>query len=270
MDKKRLSIAQTFEQLRQKGQIGVMPFVAAGFPDMATTRAVLPALESAGANIIEIGVPFSDPIADGPTIQAAFTQALAKGFRVADLFAAVRAVRPSVSIPLVAMVSYSIIFRYGQERFFADAASAGFDALIVPDLPPPEAEQVCAAITKAGLDTVLLVSPTTTPERRREISRLSSGFVYYMSVAGITGERDKLPVELEQNVRELKSLGNRPVCVGFGISKPQHVKQLAGIADGAIVGSALVRHMADHAAEGPQAVAGAAEAYCRELLSLVR
>ena len=270
MAKPRLSIAQTFQQLRQQKQIGVMPFVPAGFPDLATTKAILPALESAGASIIEIGIPFSDPVADGPTIQAAFTEALASGIRVADIFAAIAQVRPSLSIPLVAMVSYSIIFRYGSQRFFADAAAAGFDALIVPDLPPPEADTVCQQIRQAKLDTILLVSPTSSPQRRKEIALLSSGFVYYLAVAGITGERDQLPADLERNVRELKSLTDRPVCVGFGISKPQHVQQLAGVADGAIIGSALVRRMADHATQGPQAVAQAAGDYCRELLSLVR
>ena len=270
MAKPRLSIAQTFQQLRQQKQIGVMPFVPAGFPDLATTKAILPALESAGASIIEVGIPFSDPVADGPTIQVAFTQALATGIRVTDIFAAIADVRPTLSIPLVAMVSYSIIFRYGSQRFFADAAAAGFDALIVPDLPPPEADTVCQQIRQAKLDTILLVSPSSSPDRRKEIALLSSGFVYYLAVAGITGERDQLPADLERNVRELKSLTDRPVCVGFGISKPQHVQQLAGVADGAIIGSALVRRMADHAAQGPQAVAQAAGDYCRELLSLVR
>lgn len=264
------SIAQTFAQLRQRNQIAFMPFVPAGYPDLNTTIATLPALEAAGANIIEIGIPFSDPIADGPTIQAAFTAALAKKLKLADVFATVKAARPTVSIPLVAMVSYSIVFRYGLDRFLTAAKDAGFDGLILPDLPPPEAQGIVERVQGAGLDTILLVAPTTTANRRREIGRLSSGFVYYLSVTGITGERDQLPPELAEGVRNMKSLTDCPVCVGFGISQPHHVAQLQGIADGAIVGSAVVKRMKQHENEGAPAIAEAVGAYCRELLKDAR
>lgn len=242
-----------------------MPFIPAGYPDLQTTQALLPALEQAGASAIEIGIPFSDPIADGPIIQEAFVAALAKKLTVSDLFGAIREVRSKVGIPLVAMVSYSIVFRYGLDRFVADAKAAGFDGLILPDLPPPEAQAVCGRVQAGGLDTILLVSPTTAPERRLEIARLCSGFIYYLSVSGITGERDKLPADLEENVRQLRQLSAVPVCVGFGISKPEHVRQLAPVADGAIIGSAFVRRMKQHETEGPAAIAQAAAAYCREL-----
>jgi tryptophan synthase alpha chain len=266
----RLSLAQTFAQLRDKRQIAFMPFVPAGYPDLQTTAAVLASLERGGANIIEVGIPFSDPIADGPTIQAAFTAALAKKLKLADVFATIRAARPGVSIPLVAMVSYSIVYRYGVERFAATAKEAGFDGLILPDLPPPEAEAICTKVQAAGLDTILLVAPTTTAERRREIGRLSSGFIYYLSVTGITGERDRLPADLAENVSNLKSLTDRPVCVGFGVSTAQHVKQLAQVADGAIVGSAIVKRMTQHREAGPSGIADAIATYCRELLVEVR
>jgi tryptophan synthase alpha chain len=269
----RLSIRAQFDSLRQRNQIALMPFVPAGYPDLETTAAVLPAIEAGGASLIEIGIPFSDPIADGPTIQAAFTEALAKKLKVADVLRTVAAVRPKVSIPLVAMLSYSIVFRYGLERFLKEAKSAGFDALILPDLPPPEAQRVCESIRGAGLETVLLIAPTTTPPRRKEIAALCSGFVYYLSVSGITGERDQLPSDLAANVAELKSLTDRPICVGFGIHKAEQVAQLAKIADGAIVGSAIVKRMKrmkQHADEGPAAVAKAVEEYCRELLRLAR
>ena len=140
------NIDSTFAALREKRQLALMPFIPAGYPDLATTAALLPALEKAGANLVEIGIPFSDPIADGPTIQAAFTAALAKGLKLADVFRTIREVRPRVSIPLVAMVSYSIVYRYGLERFVADAKAAGFDGLILPDLLPPEAASVCARV----------------------------------------------------------------------------------------------------------------------------
>ena len=265
-----VSIADTFRALAEKKQIALMPFVPAGYPDLATTAAVLPALEAAGANIIEIGIPFSDPIADGPTLQAAFTAALSKHLKLADVFATIKAARSTVSIPLVAMVSYSIVYRYGLDRFLAAAKDAGFNGLILPDLPPPEAAAVCDRVQAGGLDTILLVAPTTSAERRKEIGRLSSGFVYYLSVAGITGERDQLPPGLEEGVRNMKSLTDRPVCVGFGISQPRHVAQLRGVADGAIVGSAVVKRMTQHATQGAQNVAGAVGAYCRDLLKDVR
>jgi tryptophan synthase alpha chain len=270
----RLSIRSTLAAARERKSIALMPFVAAGFPDLASTAAVLPALEAGGASMIEIGFPFSDPIADGPTIQAAFTEALAKGIRIADTFRTVASVRAKVSIPLVAMLSYSIVFRYGVERFVKDAKTAGFDGLILPDLPPPEAQAVCDLIRNGGLDTVLLVAPTTTPQRRKEILNLCSGFAYYLSVSGITGERDRLPEDVTSNVRSLKELGGKsgdtPVCVGFGIHRAEQVAQLAGVADGAIVGSAFIKRMREAAPGGTAAVAESAETYCRELLRLVR
>lgn len=261
------SIAQAFERSRAAGQIALVPFVPAGFPDIATLGEVLPALESAGASIIEIGIPFSDPVADGPIIQEAFAHALANKVRLADVFAAVGAARGRVSVPLVAMVSFSIVFRHGVEKFVAEARSAGFDGLILPDLPPPEAEKVCGIVRAGGLDTILLVAPTSSKERRREIVRLCSGFVYYLSVSGITGERDGLPADLGENIRQLRGMTALPICVGFGISKAAQVSALRGVAEGAIVGSGLVRRMKEHAAEGPAAIAAAAGRYCRELLS---
>jgi tryptophan synthase alpha chain len=168
------------------------------------------------------------------------------------------------------MVSYSIAFRYGLDRFLRDAREAGFDGMIFPDLPPPEAQEVCDRIRASGLDTILLVAPSTPPARRAEIVKLCSGFVYYLSISGITGERDRLPADLESNVRSLRDLTDCPVCVGFGISRPEHVKQLNGIADGAIVGSAIVKRMQAHARDGPEAIAAATGAFCAELLSQVR
>ena len=264
------SIAQAFADLKQRGQIAFMPFLPAGYPDLETTIATLPALEAAGANIIEVGIPFSDPIADGPTIQASFTAALAKKLKLADVFATIKTARPTVSIPLVAMVSFSIVYRYGLDRFLTAAKDAGFNGLILPDLPPPEAQNIVDKVRAAGLDTILLVAPTTTAQRRKEIGRLSSGFVYYLSVTGITGERDQLPPELADGVRNMKSLTDRPVCVGFGISLPRHVAQLKGVADGAIVGSAVVKRMTQHLDGGPSGIAEAVGAYCRDLLRDVR
>ena len=259
------TIAQAFTVSRSRGKIALMPFISAGYPDLATTAALLPALEAAGADLIEIGFPFSDPIADGPTIQESYTVALAKKLKLQDIFKTIAAARPKVGLPLVAMVSYSIVYRFGLERFIGEAKAAGFDALLLPDLPPPEAASVCARIRAGGLDTVLLVAPTTPPQRRKEIAALSSGFVYYLSISGITGERDKLPADLAANVRALKEATDKPVCVGFGISTPEHLRQLSDVADGAIVGSAFVKRITQHAAGGTAAIVKAVGDYCREL-----
>jgi tryptophan synthase alpha chain len=259
------SLREIFGELRTRKRVGLLPFIPAGYPDLAATAALLPALERAGASAIEVGIPFSDPIADGPVIQEAFTAALAKGLKLKDVLKTVREARAAVSIPLVSMVSFSIVFRYGPERYFADAKAAGFDGLILPDLPPPEAEGICQKVRAAGLDTILLVAPTTTPQRRKEIARLCSGFIYYLSVSGITGERQKLPEDLANQLRQLRAASEMPVCVGFGISRPEHVRQLNGLADGAIVGSAIVRRLKEHQGAELGKMVAAVEAYCREL-----
>jgi tryptophan synthase alpha chain len=253
------SLDESFARLRGKG-IALLPFLPAGYPDLKTTQAIITELDSIGVAAIEIGFPFSDPIADGPVIQQAFTVALQKKIKVAEIFAAIAAISARISTPLVAMVSYSIVFRYGIAKFAAEAKAAGFSGLIIPDLPPPEAESVCSQIRAARLDTILLIAPTTDPDRRAKIVRLSSGFVYYLSLSGITGERAELPADVLTNVRQLKSLTELPICVGFGISKPQHMQALKGIADGAIVGSAIVRLITQSAS------AESISKYCRELM----
>jgi tryptophan synthase alpha chain len=265
MPKAPATIAQSFADLR--GRIGLVPFVPAGYPNIETTAATLKALDAVRPAAIEIGFPFSDPIADGPVIQHAFTEALAHKIKVADVFAMTRKLSAVISTPLVAMLSYSIVFRHGPEKFFADAKSAGFAGLIIPDLPPPEANKICGQIRAAGLDTILLIAPTTTPQRRAEIVELCSGFVYYLSVSGITGARDQLPADLAENVRQLKSFTKTPICVGFGISKPSHVAGLSGVADGAIVGSAIVKRMGENASASPEAIAKSIAEYCQTLMS---
>ena len=259
-------IQQAFTAARKANRIGLIPFIPAGYSDLATTAAALIACDRSGATVIEVGFPFSDPIADGPTIQEAFTAALAKKLKIADVFAAVKSISPKLSTPLVAMVSYSIVFRYGTEKFLADAKAAGFAGLIVPDLPPPEAEKVARLVHAAGLDNILLIAPTTSAARRLEIVKQCSGFVYYLSVSGITGERDRLPDDLTEAVRQIKALTDLPVCIGFGIHKPAQVAELAKVADGAIVGTAIVRRIKEHAAEGPAAIAEVIGEYLKSLV----
>jgi len=268
MKKNSKTIAESFAAHRGRG-IGLVPFLPAGYPDLETTAKTLLAIDAAGPAAIEIGFPFSDPIADGPTIQHAFTAALASGIKVSEIFETVQKVAGQISAPMLGMLSYSIIFRYGAEKFFADARAAGFAGLIVPDLPPPEAEKVCRQIRAADLDTILLVAPTTSPDRRREIVKLCSGFVYYLSVSGITGARDELPPDLAANVQALRTMTDLPVCVGFGISQPKHIAALAKIADGAVVGSAIVKRMSDLIPNQVSEIPRAVGEYCQSLISSV-
>lgn len=227
-----------------------MPFITAGDPDLATTQQLIRTLAAQGVDLIEIGFPYSDPIADGPVIQASYTRALAKRLHVADIFSAVKQLTsskepgtPSVP-PLVAMVAYAIIFRMGVESFVRAARDAGFAGLIVPDLPADEASEM-AKITRAqGLDLIELIAPTTTRERTKRILETSTGFLYCISVAGTTGVRDELPAELSDQLKWLKTQSDLPLAVGFGVSRPEQVGKLRGLADGVIVGSAIVKHVA--------------------------
>jgi len=261
------TIQETFTELRREKRLGLFPFISAGYPDLATTSALLPALEKAGASGVEIGFPFSDPVADGPTIQESYTVALKNGVTVTQIFQTIKDTRAKITIPLIAMVSYSIVYRYGLERFVRDAQTSGINALLLPDLPPPEAQKVCGTIRAGGLDTVLLIAPTTSAERRKEIAGLCSGFIYYLSLSGITGVRDQLPENLEPNLRQLRDITDRPLCVGFGISKPHHIRQLTGLADGAIVGSAVVSKIKQTIPQTPEKIAENVAAYCRELMT---
>jgi len=229
--------------LAAAGRKGLLPYVTAGLPDLAATEKMLTALAELGVTAVELGFPYSDPIADGPTIQASFARVLDKGIRVREIIAMVAQFRRHCELPLLAMLSYSIVHRIGLQTFLALAAEAGIDGLILPDLSLEEAPQVADRVAEVGLCLPMLVSPASIPQRRRKIAETSTGFVYYMSVTGITGERDRLPPELAANVHELREVSGRPVVVGFGISTAEHVRLVCSEADGAIVGSALVRRI---------------------------
>lgn len=234
-----------FARFRAEGRKAFMPFVTAGDPDLATTESLLKQIAAAGADVVEIGFPFSDPIADGPVIQASYTRALDKGLKIDDVFAMIRRVStsPGFAIPLVGMVSYSLIHRRGPAKFIEAARTSGLSGLIVPDLVADEADGFASLCRHADCKLVLLVTPTTTPERAAKIVSLCSGFVYCVSVVGITGERDRLPEALTQQLGRLRTLTDLPLCVGFGVSRPEHVRHLKPIADGVIVGSALVKKL---------------------------
>ena len=251
--------------LAAAGRKGLLPYVTAGLPDLTTTERLLNALAELGVTAVELGFPYSDPIADGPTIQASFTRALAKGIRVREIIAMVSQFRRHCELPLLAMLSYSIVHRIGLQTFLDMAAEAGMDGLILPDLSLEEAPQVADRVAEAGLCLPMLVSPASIAERRCKIAETSTGFVYYMSVTGITGERDRLPPELVTNVHELRQVSGRPVVVGFGISTAEHVRLVCSEADGAIVGSALVRRIME-----AQDAGGDTDAIVRTVTQAVR
>lgn len=243
-----------------------MPFLTAGDPDLVTTIALLTeVLEHSGASLVELGIPYSDPIADGPVITASYTRALRLGVTPEQIFEAVRTWRGGAgqgaqsSAPVVAMVSYTIIHRWQLARFLATATDAGIDGLIVPDLPVEEAERIKPEVDARGLKLIQLVTPTTPRDRAARIAESSSGFLYYVSVAGITGERRELPPDLVDNVAWLKARTPLPICIGFGISTPEQIAQLAPVADGLIVGSAIVRRIHELAAAGADSRAIVAE-----------
>ncbi|MGH7173777.1 MAG: tryptophan synthase subunit alpha [Gemmataceae bacterium] len=231
-----------FQRLRSRGRKAFIPFLTAGDPDLAATGQLSRTLTDRGAHLLEIGFPYSDPIADGPVIQASYTRALERGVRVEDIFAAVRTFAVH-DTPLAAMVSYSLIHRRGAETFLAQAAAAGFSGAIVPDLPFEESETLSRLAAQRDFKLIHLVTPTTPRERARDIARRSTGFLYCVSVTGITGERDRLPPELLEQLAWLRRQTDLPLCVGFGISRPEHVRTLREVADGVIVGSAFVRHL---------------------------
>jgi len=241
-------VVELERQLRERVSAGeklLAPFVTAGYPDLATTAAILRAIDDLGLGCIEIGIPFSDPVADGPTIQASYTEALERGLTVESLLRELGGLAGELKTPRVAMVSYSIAYRRGVDRFVSALADAGFVGLLLPDLPEGCEPRAAELAESAGLANVLLVAPTTDPHRREQIAAAATGFVYYVSVAGITGERDRLPAEMPGNVLALRRAGRgKPVFVGFGIGRPEQVAEVTAVADGAIVGSAVVRRIA--------------------------
>ena len=239
-----LRIAQTFSDLRAANRMAFMPFLTAGDPDLEMTKAAIRELAHRGVDLIEVGFPYSDPIADGPVIQASYTRALEKGIRVADIFAQVSELKAEEMPPLVGMVAYSIVFRFGTEAFLTKAVDAGFSGLIVPDLPGDEAEDFAKEVKSHGLDLIELIAPTTPENRADRILSVAGGFVYCISVAGTTGVRKELPPELKEQLHWLRTKTDLPLAVGFGISHPEQVDLLRGAADGVIVGSALVKQFA--------------------------
>ena len=258
-------IQQRFSQLQQQGRCALMPFLMAGDPDLSNTRAALLALQAAGADMIELGIPYSDPLADGPVIQAAASRALDSATTPGGVLEMLTSLKGELLIPVILFTYSNPLLNRGMEAFCRDAAAAGAAGLVVPDLPLEEAEKLSAIATEHALDLVLLVAPTTPADRMQRIAAASRGFTYLVSVTGVTGVRTNLESRVAGLVQQLKGMGPTPVAVGFGISGPEQARQVRDWgADGAIVGSALVKVMAQaHSQQGD--VAAAAGQFCSQL-----
>jgi len=238
-------IAETFARLRAQQAPGLVTYVTAGDPDLARTEGILRALDRAGADVLEVGVPFSDPLADGPVIQRATERALAAGTTLAGVLDLIARVRADLRAPIVIFSYANPILRFGTERFADRAREAGVDGVLMLDLPIEEAGDFRAMLSRRGIDTILLLSPTTSDERLRKAVTLGSGFLYAISRLGVTGMRDALAPGAEDMVRRIREVSDLPVALGFGISKPEHVREVGQWADAAVVGSALVNVIAE-------------------------
>ncbi|MCK4261674.1 tryptophan synthase subunit alpha [bacterium] len=239
-------IAEKFEQLRKKEEKAFIAFITAGDPDLITTKSLVLELEQRGVDIIELGVPFSDPLADGPTIQAASERALKNKVRLKDVLGLVKDLRRETEIPLALLTYYNPVYKYGLERFVKEAVKGGVDGVIIPDLPPEEGKDLRSLAQKMGLDTIFLVAPTSTLKRIKLVARYSSGFIYYVSLTGVTGVRERLAEAIKPTITKIRRFTLKPIAVGFGISNPKQVREIASFADGVIVGSAIVRKVEEN------------------------
>ena len=243
-------IDNKFQELRAANRKAFIPYITAGDPDLKTTAELILALDRAGADIIELGVPFSDPIADGPVIQRATERALVSRTSLRDILGLAAEVRKTSQVPMLLMSYYNPLFHYGLPKLARDAASAGFDGILATDLTVEESEPFVKAMAGSGLNTIFLVAPTSSPERIRKIAQASTGFLYAVSRTGVTGERQELSTELRDFLKALRCHTPIPIAVGFGVSRPEHVQAVWQEADGAVVGSALVREIEQHAKNG--------------------
>ncbi|MBE9061755.1 tryptophan synthase subunit alpha [cf. Phormidesmis sp. LEGE 11477] len=263
-----VSIKEKFEELRDRHECALIPFITAGDPDLATTAKALQVLDQNGADIIELGIPYSDPLADGPTIQAAATRALNRGVTLESVIELVAEVTPKLSAPLVLFTYYNPILNRGIEKFLKDIYAAGARGLLVPDLPLEEMDFLLEAATAIGIAVILLVAPTSTDERINAIANRSQGFVYLVSVTGVTGIRQEVATRVEGLIASLHSATNKPVGVGFGVSEPAQAKQIKDWgADGVIVGSAIVKRLATDTPEAALATVGN---FCTQLKAAIK
>jgi tryptophan synthase alpha chain len=258
-------IADTFNRLRAEGRSGLVTYTTAGDPDLPRSAAILEAIDRAGADVIEVGVPFSDPLADGPVIQRATERALAAGGSLRATLTLIETVRPRIKAPIVVFSYANPLLRMGIAEFATSAAAAGVDGVLALDLPIEEAEDFRRTLAGSGLDTIFLLSPTTTDARIRKAAELGSGFLYGISRLGVTGARDRVATGAETLVRRIRTQTSLPIALGFGISRPEHVAEVTAYADAAVVGSALVALIAEHS--GAPDLPARVEQYVRWLKS---
>ena len=258
-------IRETFASLKRAGRGGFIPFITAGDPDLATTERLLIELAVVGADIIEVGVPFSDPVADGETIQRASERALLKGVTVADILACVARAKQHIDVPIVLFSHFNPLFRFGKDRLANDAKEAGVDAILVTDLIPEEAHTWTETLVQFELDPIFLVAPTTSDQRLKQIAQQARGFIYAVSRAGVTGARAEMTGDAEALVKRVRSVSDLPVAVGFGISTAEQVRQVWRFADAAVIGSAIVREI-EKLAASPDLVNRVGE-FARSLLA---
>ena len=240
-------ISATFARLRAEGRVGVGPYLTVGYPDLDSALDLVPAIARGGADMVELGIPFSDPLADGPTIQRSSQQALENGVSVRHCLETARRLRERIDIPLIFMGYYNPLLAYGLDRFVADAAAAGADGLIVPDVPPAESDDLLSACREHGLDLILMLAPTSTDEDIREVARRASGFIYCVSVVGITGARESVSAGLPDFINRVRAHTDLPLAVGFGVSRAEHVARIGQLAEAVMVGAALISRI-EHAA----------------------
>ena len=236
-------IGAKFQELKEKGEKAFIPFIMAGDPDLETTIRLVPEMERSGSHIIELGIPFSDPVADGPTIQRAGTRALRHGYAMKDYLKAIESIRRQTDVPLLLFSYYNPIYRYGLEALARDARSCGLDGVLVTDITPEEGGEYCACLERNDLDSVFLAAPTSSEERIEKIASCSRGFLYVVSRAGVTGAQQQLSDTVRPTVERVRKLTDLPVAVGFGISHPDQVRAVWQVCDGAVVGSAIVAEM---------------------------
>jgi tryptophan synthase alpha chain len=237
-------ITEKFAGLKKDGRSALITYIMAGDPDIAATERMIVELEKSGADIIELGVPYSDPLADGATIQRAAIRGLASKTNLNVIFASVKRVRTVSQVPIILMLYYNLVFKYGEAKFARDAAAAGVDGVIIPDLPPDEADELLEEAEINGLDTIFLLAPTSDADRIKIVSQSSTGFIYYVSLTGVTGERAKLDAGgIKASIAKIRKKTKLPISVGFGISTPEQAAQVAALGDGVIVGSAIVSIM---------------------------
>ena len=257
------SVAHCFQSLRSQGKCALIPFITAGDPDLATTAQALRVLDRAGADLIELGVPYSDPLADGPVIQAAATRALSRGVRLEDVLAIVRSLQGEIKAPIILFTYYNPIFYRGIDLFLREIADAGVKGLVVPDLPLEESDSLLKPAAQMGIDVTLLIAPTSPMERIQAIAQQSQGFIYLVSVTGVTGMRNQVATWVESLLTSIREVTDKPIGVGFGISEAEQARQVKQWgADAVIVGSAFVKRLAEGS---PEAGLAKIEEFCRQL-----